>query len=148
MGGCRHPDSREVLNGDGAGGHNTLIRNVDDFSIHRDGAGWISLPFYIPNDGVASRKAGRRELGLTTIGYINGRGGNIVDGDVCHPPTEHSCTVHHKQTYYGSVYGGRAYTLGACVPEVLGTKYPGLGGDAGGFKDGGNGVDGGGLGWG
>ena len=78
--------------------------------------------------------AGVWELGIPTFGRGDGRGGLAGGGNLCHPPTEHSCTVHRGYTQDGYLSGSGASPWGTDVPVGMIPGEFGPGGDVGGGK--------------
>ena len=142
-GGRGYPDAGDFIQCTGKVGPIFWVIDVVDVTTLWEDFGRLSPSRDTPTDGVAAKKTGVWELGITTFGRGNFRCGIIRGGEICHLWPEHSHTVYCNQTHYVSMSSGTVATWGVGVPATVGAGELGPRGYEGGEKGGGYGGYGG-----
>ena len=105
---------------------------------------WKLLGGFIPSGGIENdRDDFVTEPGWDADAPFPGGGdvgvGCAGGGDLCHPPSEHHCTIYCKKAHYGPVSGSGASPRRSGIGVVVGTVGTIYRGDAGGGSGGGGG---------
>ena len=143
MGGCKRLYVGRFLLGSGSGSDNLWSGYVGDVSTHQEESGRISPLVNTRLMGRQTRWKADKSCSYRPTGNVDVRGGLRGGRDIRCPPPEHRLIFYLNHNHHGSLTCCGAVPWGAGVQEVVGTGYPGNGGDAGYGNGGVNGGDGG-----
>ena len=104
--GSRQLDVGYVLHCSSAGSHVIWVGDMGYVPAHWQYLGCIPPHGGLQTDGEATTEKTGWDVCVTPDGGYDCGGGHAEGGDLCHPPPEHSRTVHCDRAHFGPVSGG------------------------------------------